>query len=108
MVTVVHDFHTLGVFHKDLKPENSLFLSTDEDSPLKATDFGLSLFFKPVYASEDARSVCLREYDTAPDVKVYANTGLCSKGIEKARGEDSWTRPGILLELLESTNLKHQ
>lgn len=47
MVTVVHDCHTMGVFHRDLKPENFLFLSTDEDSPLKATDFGLSVFFKP-------------------------------------------------------------
>lgn len=37
----------MGVMHRDLKPENFLFLSKDEDSPLKATDFGLSVFFKP-------------------------------------------------------------
>lgn len=37
----------MGVFHRDLKPENFLLLSKDEDSPLKATDFGLSVFFKP-------------------------------------------------------------
>ena len=47
IVTVVHNFHSMGVMHRDLKPENFLFLSKDEDSPLKATDFGLSLFFKP-------------------------------------------------------------
>lgn len=47
MVTVVHYCHSMGVMHRDLKPENFLFLSTDEDSPLKATDFGLSVFFKP-------------------------------------------------------------
>ncbi|KAL5999061.1 hypothetical protein ACLOJK_010011 [Asimina triloba] len=47
IVTVVHYCDTMGVMHRDLKPENFLFLSTDEDSPLKATDFGLSVFFKP-------------------------------------------------------------
>lgn len=47
IVTVVHDCHTMGVMHRDLKPENFLFLSIAEDSPLKATDFGLSVFFKP-------------------------------------------------------------
>lgn len=47
IVTVVHNCHSMGVMHRDLKPENFLFLNTDEDSPLKATDFGLSVFFKP-------------------------------------------------------------
>jgi len=47
IVTVVHNCHTMGVMHRDLKPENFLFLSKHENSPLKATDFGLSVFFKP-------------------------------------------------------------
>jgi calcium-dependent protein kinase len=47
IVTVVHNCHTMGVMHRDLKPENFLFLGKDENSPLKATDFGLSVFFKP-------------------------------------------------------------
>lgn len=47
IVTVVYNCHSMGVMHRDLKPENFLLLSTDENSPLKATDFGLSVFFKP-------------------------------------------------------------
>lgn len=47
IVTVVHYCHSMGVMHRDLKPENFLFLSTNEDLPLKATDFGLSAFFRP-------------------------------------------------------------
>nr|AAB21539.1 GmPK5=protein kinase [Glycine max L.=soybeans, Peptide, 48 aa] [Glycine max] len=31
----------------DLKPENVLFDTIDEDAKLKATDFGLSVFYKP-------------------------------------------------------------
>lgn len=46
IVTVVHVCHFMGVMHRDLKPENFLLVSKDEDSPLKATDFGLSVFIE--------------------------------------------------------------
>ncbi|KAK9082754.1 hypothetical protein Scep_029225 [Stephania cephalantha] len=39
--------HENGVMHRDLKPENFLFANKDESSPLKAIDFGLSVFFEP-------------------------------------------------------------
>lgn len=39
--------HRHGVMHRDLKPENFLFANKKESSPLKAIDFGLSMFFKP-------------------------------------------------------------
>ncbi|KAE8657297.1 Calcium-dependent protein kinase 3 [Hibiscus syriacus] len=51
IVTVVHNCHSMVVMHRDLKPENFLFLSKDEDSPLKATDFGFSVLFKPATQS---------------------------------------------------------
>eukprot|EP00898_Chlorokybus_atmophyticus_P002494 jgi/Chlat1/3245/Chrsp22S03512 len=44
---VVKKCHDLGVIHRDLKPENFLLATKAEDAPLKATDFGLSVFFKP-------------------------------------------------------------
>jgi calcium-dependent protein kinase len=47
IVGVVEGCHSLGVMHRDLKPENFLFASTAEEAPLKATDFGLSMFYKP-------------------------------------------------------------
>jgi calcium-dependent protein kinase len=47
IVRVVESCHSLGVMHRDLKPENFLFSSSDEDAPLKAIDFGLSIFFRP-------------------------------------------------------------
>jgi calcium-dependent protein kinase len=47
MVEVIRTCHSLGVMHRDLKPENFLLLNKKEDSPLKTTDFGLSVFFKP-------------------------------------------------------------
>ncbi|XP_058721767.1 calcium-dependent protein kinase 10-like [Vicia villosa] len=44
---VVRMCHANGVVHRDLKPENFLFANKKENSPLKAIDFGLSVFFKP-------------------------------------------------------------
>ncbi|KAE8711145.1 hypothetical protein F3Y22_tig00110303pilonHSYRG00339 [Hibiscus syriacus] len=47
VVSVVEACNATGVMHRDLKPENFLFVNQEEDSPLKAIDFGLSIFFKP-------------------------------------------------------------
>ena len=47
IVQVVAHCHSLGVIHRDLKPENFLLASKADDAVLKATDFGLSAFFKP-------------------------------------------------------------
>ncbi|KAI5673808.1 hypothetical protein M9H77_14172 [Catharanthus roseus] len=46
IVQIVHTCHSMGVIHRDLKPENFLLLNKDENAPLKATDFGLSVFYK--------------------------------------------------------------
>ncbi|GAB4824203.1 hypothetical protein N2152v2_011249 [Parachlorella kessleri] len=39
--------HARGVLIRDVKPENFLFLSPEEGSPLKAVDFGISVFCRP-------------------------------------------------------------
>lgn len=46
VVNVVNACHFMGVIHRDLKPENFLMVSRDEGSPVKATDFGLSVFIE--------------------------------------------------------------
>ncbi|OMO56732.1 hypothetical protein CCACVL1_26330 [Corchorus capsularis] len=47
ILNVVAFCHLQGVVHRDLKPENFLFTSKDENSQLKAIDFGLSDYVKP-------------------------------------------------------------
>ncbi|EFJ33946.1 calcium dependent protein kinase 5 [Selaginella moellendorffii] len=66
IVGVVVACHSLGVMHRDLKPENFLLANADEDSPLKATDFGLSVFFQP--GSEVFKDVVGSPYYVAPEV----------------------------------------
>lgn len=51
IVQIVHTCHSMGVVHRDLKPENFLLLNKEENAPLKATDFGLSVFFKQGFKS---------------------------------------------------------
>lgn len=46
IVAVVGHCHNMGVIHRDLKPENFLLTDTSKDAAVKATDFGLSVFFK--------------------------------------------------------------
>ncbi|KAK9740068.1 hypothetical protein RND81_03G008900 [Saponaria officinalis] len=46
IVNVVHVCHFMGVMHRDLKPENFLLVNKDQNSPLKITDFGLSVFIE--------------------------------------------------------------
>lgn len=65
IVGVVEACHSLGVMHRDLKPENFLFDSPEEDAKLKATDFGLSVFYKPGQYFHD---VVGSPYYVAPEV----------------------------------------
>ncbi|KAF8716446.1 hypothetical protein HU200_026326 [Digitaria exilis] len=81
IVSVVHSCHSMGVMHRDLKPENFLFLNKREDSPLKATDFGLSVFFKP---GEKFKDLVGSAYYVAPEVlkrRYGAEADIWSAGV---------------------------
>ncbi|KAG9447093.1 hypothetical protein H6P81_013221 [Aristolochia fimbriata] len=65
IIEIVQVCHEHGVMHRDLKPENFLFASKKEASPLKAIDFGLSIFFKP---GERFREIVGSPYYMAPEV----------------------------------------
>ncbi|CAI9768609.1 unnamed protein product [Fraxinus pennsylvanica] len=65
IVQIVHTCHSMGVIHRDLKPENFLLLNKDENAPLKATDFGLSVFYKE---GEVFKDIVGSAYYIAPEV----------------------------------------
>merc|ERR1719291_1678024 len=65
----------MNIVHRDLKPENFLFLTKEDDSPIKIIDFGLSRFDDvdvmttkvgtPYYVAPE---VLKREYTKACDI----------------------------------------
>eukprot|EP01018_Ginkgo_biloba_P010681 Gb_31880 [translate_table: standard] len=65
ILSIVAFCHLQGVVHRDLKPENFLFSTKDENSPLKAIDFGLSDFIRP---DERLNDIVGSAYYVAPEV----------------------------------------
>ena len=45
MMSAINYCHKNGIVHRDLKPENLLYLTKDENSPIKVIDFGMSKKF---------------------------------------------------------------
>lgn len=108
ILNAVAFLHLHGVVHGDIKPENFLFTSKDENSQLKAIDFGLSEFVKPDKKLQDivgsayyvSPEVLHRSYGTAADVW---NVGVITY-ILLCGGRPFWaqTDSGIFREVLES------
>eukprot|EP00798_Chlamydomonas_sp_ICE-L_P031421 gene31421-6594_t len=65
IVSVVLHCHNMGVIHRDLKPENFLLSDKSANSPIKATDFGLSSFFQEDQVFTD---IVGSAYYVAPEV----------------------------------------
>ncbi|KAM3702853.1 hypothetical protein ACJW31_04G054700 [Castanea mollissima] len=90
IVKVEEACHSVGIMHRDLKPENFLFHSLDEDAAFKATDFGLSVFYRPDQIFFD---IVGSPYHVAPEV-------LCKRYGPEA---DVWSAGVILYILLSGT-----
>ncbi|XVF01220.1 hypothetical protein REPUB_Repub04eG0069200 [Reevesia pubescens] len=76
ILNVVAFCHLQGVVHRDLKPENFLYTSKEENSLLKAIDFGLSDFVRP---DERLNDIVGSAYYVAPEVlhRSYSTEADC-------------------------------
>jgi calcium-dependent protein kinase len=86
---VVQHCHNMNVIHRDLKPENFLLTDKTEAANIKATDFGLSVFFKD---SQAFRDIVGSAYYVAPEVCMpqCLYQIACSCTILQCRVQPAW------------------
>ena len=58
ILRTVAQCHARNVLIRDVKPENFLYLTTDDDAPLKAIDFGMAQHCKPHESLRDKAGEC--------------------------------------------------
>lgn len=85
-LAAVNYLHSIGVCHRDIKPDNVLFKDESEDSEIKLIDFGLSKKFNgymqnmtsflgtPYYVAPEVIS---RKYDKRCDLWSLGATAFC-------------------------------
>ncbi|KAB2062316.1 hypothetical protein ES319_A10G145200v1 [Gossypium barbadense] len=67
ILEIVKVCHEHGVIHRDLKPENFLFADESESAPIKAIDFGLSIFYESETEEGIAHAIIKGEIDFKRD-----------------------------------------
>ena len=58
ILRTVAQCHARNVLIRDVKPENFLYLTRDDDAPLKAIDFGMAQYCKPHESLRDKAGEC--------------------------------------------------
>jgi calcium-dependent protein kinase len=69
--------HGKGIVYRDVKPDNFLFVRKDDNSPIKATDFGLSIRHSNGEAPLTSRSGTPAYM--APEVRCHLSSMYCTR-----------------------------
>ncbi|KAG6536298.1 hypothetical protein ZIOFF_001351 [Zingiber officinale] len=81
ILSVIAFCHLQGVVHCDLKPENFLFTTRDENAQMKLIDFGLSDFVKPGSSTTNIQTAVPGQTILHPSNSIHQNLEALSKAL---------------------------
>ncbi|KAL3131234.1 hypothetical protein ABBQ38_000531 [Trebouxia sp. C0009 RCD-2024] len=81
ILRTVAQCHARNVLIRDVKPENFLYLSKDEDAPLKAIDFGMAQYCKPHESLRDKAGTAIYIAPEVLKMKYSLPSDLWSAGV---------------------------
>jgi serine/threonine protein kinase len=93
LVSGLHALHEHEILHLDIKPENILFDSNDDDAKIKITDFGLS----KVFSSEDQQQQNSNFSMKVMEEKLAAFLECGETYKEQLRGTIGYMSPELIL-----------
>ena len=94
LVSGLHALHEHDILHLDIKPENILFDSMDEDAKVKITDFGLSR--RMTKAEEKSFDVKKLSADMATEMRSFQLSGDLTND-RRMKGTIGYMSPELLL-----------
>ena len=93
LISGLHALHEHDILHLDIKPENILFDSMEEDAKIKITDFGLSKVFSDADHTAQVSHFSMKNMQER--LAVFLESGEMFK--ERLRGTVGYMSPELIL-----------